>query len=451
MMRSSAGSDGLLNPSNRPSRDGVTTHRVRSRLLRSDRPNQPVQTQEPDYPRNLRRLTGPTSPASTSLRPTETTPTQTGQKADEHNMSQSRRFVTIPSLDGLRAISIGLVFAAHAGFDITPGGFGVTVFFVLSGFLITTLLRIEHDRSRTVSLADFYRRRAFRILPAFYAVLIVGALLTVAVRLGSGRVDRLPLMSQALHYFNYFAIFYHGPSEAMLGTGIYWSLAIEEHFYLVLPLLFLIMNRGRLHYHRQAAIMCGLAGAVLIWRCVLVYRFHVGQARTYYATDTRADSLLLGCALALYRNPVIDPVRESANRIRWAAIAGVGMIIASLSYRNFQFREGFRYTIQAAALVLIIRYVILAPRSTAGKALNARLIIWIGQLSYSFYLVHQIVIYEIQKHISGKVPVAAIALVISIAIAWALQQAVMVPATRIRQRLDRRRAERAVSVELSPG
>src|SRR4051812_14716418 len=167
-------------------------------------------------------------------------------------MTEGRRFVTIPSLDGLRAISIGLVFAAHAGFDITPGGFGVTVFFVLSGFLITTLLRIEHDRSSTVSLAAFYRRRAFRILPAFYAVLVVAALLTIVVGLGTGTLDRLPLMSQGLHYFNYFAIFYHGPQEAIHGTGIYWSLAIEEHFYLVLPLLFLILNRNRLPYPRQA-------------------------------------------------------------------------------------------------------------------------------------------------------------------------------------------------------
>ena len=364
-------------------------------------------------------------------------------------MTESRRFVTIPSLDGLRAISIGLVFAAHAGFDITPGGFGVTVFFVLSGFLITTLLRMEHDRSSTVSLAGFYRRRAFRILPAFYAVLIVAAVLTVVAGLGSGKLDRLPLLSQALHYFNYFTVFYHGPQEAINGTGIYWSLAIEEHFYLGLPLLFLVMNRRHLAYNRQAAIMCGLAGAVLVWRCILVYHFHVDQARTYYATDTRADSLLLGCALALYRNPVIDPVNESPGKVRWAAVGGVAMILASLSYRNFQFREGFRYTIQAAALVLIIRYVVLAPRSNVGRVLNSRLLIWIGQMSYAFYLVHQIVIFEIQKHVSGKVPVAALALVISFGIAWGLQRAVMSPAAGVRQRMDKRRAERRLSNELT--
>ncbi|MEO8695710.1 MAG: acyltransferase [Acidimicrobiales bacterium] len=357
-------------------------------------------------------------------------------------MSESRRFATIPSLDGLRAVSIGLVFAGHVGFELIPGGFGVTVFFVLSGYLITTLMRIEYDRAGAVSLSNFYRRRVFRIWPAFYAVLLVAAVLTLTVGLGGGSVDGLPLLGQVTHVFNYFAVFYHGTQEAMWGTGIYWSLAIEEHFYLMLPLLFVIMNHFGLPYRRQAMVLTALAAAVMAWRCVLVYGFHVSQARTYYSTDTRADSLLLGCALALYRNPVIDEVRESSRAIGGAAIAGVIAILVSLLYRDFEFREAFRYTIQAAALVLIIRYVILAPRSPAGRVLNARLVVWIGQLSYAFYLVHQIVVFEVLKHIDGKVPVAAVSLVASVAVAFALQHAIMNPATRLRQILDARRASR---------
>jgi len=357
-------------------------------------------------------------------------------------MSESRRFATIPSLDGLRAVSIALVFAGHVGFELIPGGFGVTVFFVLSGYLITTLMRIEHDRAGAVSLRNFYRRRIYRIWPAFYAVLLVAAVLTLAVGLGSGTVDGLPLLGQVTHVFNYFEVFYHGAQGAMWGTGIYWSLAIEEHFYLVLPLLFVVMNRLHLPYRRQAMLLCALAGIVMAWRCLLVYGFHVSQARTYYSTDTRADSLLLGCALALYRNPVIDEVRESSRAIGFAAIAGVMAILVSLLYRDFEFREGFRYTIQAAALVLIIRYVILAPRSPAGRVLNARLVVWLGQLSYAFYLVHQIVVFEVLKHVEGKVPVAMVSLVVSVAVAYALQHCVMNPATRLRQVLEARRAGR---------
>jgi peptidoglycan/LPS O-acetylase OafA/YrhL len=189
-------------------------------------------------------------------------------------------------------------------------------------------------------------------------------------------------------------------------------------------------------------VLCSLAAAVMVWRCVLVYGFHVSQERTYYSTDTRADALLLGCALALYRNPVIDPVRETAQAIRGAAILGVVAILASLSYRDFEFREGFRYTIQAAGLVLIMRYVILAPRSTVGRVLNARWIVWFGQLSFAFYLVHQIIIYEVEGHVDGEARIAAVSLVLSIAVAWILQLSVMNPATRLRQRLDARRTTR---------
>src|SRR5829696_650989 len=98
-----------------------------------------------------------------------------------------RRLVDIPSLDGLRAVSIAIVFVAHAGYEIVPGGLGVTIFFVISGFLITTLLRLEVESKDTVSLRDFYLRRVFRILPLFYGVLILG-LIGMQIGLGDGKV-----------------------------------------------------------------------------------------------------------------------------------------------------------------------------------------------------------------------------------------------------------------------
>jgi peptidoglycan/LPS O-acetylase OafA/YrhL len=111
-----------------------------------------------------------------------------------------------------------------------------------------------------------------------------------------------------------------------------------------------------------------------------------------------------------------------------------------LLYRDYQFREGFRYTIQAVGLVLIIRYVILAPASPAGRVLNARPVVWIGQLSYAFYLVHQILIYEVEKRLTGRLIVASVALVLSVGASWLLQRLVVNPASTIRKRLDARRA-----------
>jgi peptidoglycan/LPS O-acetylase OafA/YrhL len=355
-------------------------------------------------------------------------------------MVDARRALAIPSLDGLRAVSIGLVFAGHVGFDFTPGGFGVTVFFVLSGYLITTLLRLEQESKDRVSLKHFYLRRAFRIWPAFYAVLAITAILTLVVGLGTGHVDSLPLFAEGAHFWNYFSIFYTGPDQPMAGTGIFWSLAVEEHFYLMLPLLFVIMNRMRLTLRRQAIVLLGLVGVVVVWRCILVYAMHAPELRTYYATDTRADSLLLGCAMALFLNPVLDRVPETAKMLRNEAICGVLLIVASLSYRNFEFREGFRYTIQAFAVLLIMRYLIVLPRSPAGRVMNSRPVVWIGKLSYPFYLIHYIVVLELFKHMGllttkDRLAVAVVAAPLSLFLAWLLQRALMDPATRFRLRV----------------
>lgn len=193
-------------------------------------------------------------------------------------MADARRSLAIPSLDGVRAVSIAFVFLGHIGFEVVPGGFGVTVFFVLSGYLITTLLRLEIENANRVSLKHFYIRRMFRIWPAFYAVLAIAALLTFLVGLGTGKVDGLPLLAEGSHIWNYFTIFYTGPQQAMAGTGVFWSLAVEEHFYLVLPLLFIGLNRAGLTFKKQAYVLLGLVGVVVVWRCILVYGMHAGTA-----------------------------------------------------------------------------------------------------------------------------------------------------------------------------
>ena len=206
--------------------------------------------------------------------------------------AKPRRLVDIPSLDGLRAISIAIVFVAHAGYEIVPGGLGVSIFFVISGFLITTLLRLEYESTGGVSLKNFYLRRVFRILPIFYCVLILG-LIGMSIGLGDGHVDFAATASQFGHYFNFYAITHAGYS-IIPGTGIYWSLAIEEHFYLFFPVLILILCRFKLSPFRQGLILLAGCAIVLSWRTYLVYALNATQNRTYYGTDTRLDGLLSG-------------------------------------------------------------------------------------------------------------------------------------------------------------
>ncbi len=346
----------------------------------------------------------------------------------------ARRYVDIPSLDGLRAISIGIVFAAHIGLeDKIPGGFGVTVFFVLSGYLITTLLRIENDNNGRISLRRFYVRRVFRILPLFYAVLGF-AVFATWFGLGDGRQTVGALIAQALHAANYWAITHPGP-VFIAGTGVYWSLAIEEHFYVLFPLAFLVLSRWRLDYRKMAWVFAGVCAAVLAWRCVLVFGWHVSAERIYYGTDTRLDSLLIGCAAGLAANPVIDGAGQSPKALgRWAW-AAVGVIVVTLIMRGDVFRETLRYTLQSLAIVAVLRYVVSVPGSWVGRFLNWRPMVWLGQLSYPFYLVHFVVIAEVHKHTTSLPTVAVVSLTVAVPLAAGLRALVERPAQRMRDRV----------------
>src|SRR5256885_153939 len=165
----------------------------------------------------------------------------------------------IPSLDGLRAASVMLVFAAHSGLkDRVPGNFGVTVFFFLSGYLITTLLRVEHDRTGAISLRGFYLRRILRIFPPYYLVLAIATALMLTGALPGPRLQLDALAAQALYLTNYYIIGHGWWDGRAPGTWIFWSLSVEEHFYLVFPLLYLLLLRLLPSRSRQALVLAGL-------------------------------------------------------------------------------------------------------------------------------------------------------------------------------------------------
>jgi peptidoglycan/LPS O-acetylase OafA/YrhL len=228
---------------------------------------------------------------------------------------------TIPSMDGLRALSFFIVFVAHAGLgSYVPGGFGVTIFFFLSGFLITTLMRVEYERLQALNVRHFWVRRLLRIWPPFYLVLLTG--IAAALIFEPGSLSIGAVRAQLLHFANYCTV-WHGFNGEPDGTGVYWSLAVEEHFYLVFPWIYLAMQRAGMTQRNQALLLWGLCGAVLLWRIVLVAIYHAPSDRTYMATDTRIDSILFGCALAVWNNPVIDPaaVRDSTLKYRLLPLA----------------------------------------------------------------------------------------------------------------------------------
>lgn len=337
----------------------------------------------------------------------------------------------IPTLDGIRALAVLVVFSAHAGLPVVVNGStGVTVFFFLSGFLITTLLRIEHTKQGRVAILGFYIRRALRILPALYVAIGLGVL-AVSTGVVSGHVTAGGVASQILHFSNYWIVIFDrdGLSPTTLAL---WSVSVEEHFYLLFPVLFVVViGRSRAI---QAAVILSLCGAVLAWRFILYSRSHGDFDRIYLATDSRFDSILFGCALALAYNPHVDAVHGS--RWVWTRVVGPG---AAVAFWLLQRQDGkasltWSYSAQGICLALLFIVLIRFSDSLASKLLDSKWLVRIGVLSYSIYLLHQLCIELVARLELGVWPSAAMSLSVTMVFAYFMYRWVELPALKWRAR-----------------
>jgi peptidoglycan/LPS O-acetylase OafA/YrhL len=341
-------------------------------------------------------------------------------------------------------VSFLIVFLAHAGVSGVPGGFGVTVFFYLSGFLITTLMRVERENTGTVHLGLFYLRRALRILPPFYLILLFACALTLW-KLLPGQLEAPVVFAQALHFSNYWFIA-RGSDGAPVGTVPYWSLAVEEHFYLLFPLLYLGLSK-KLSRRGQAAAILAICLGVCLWRCILVGVFDVSDDRTYMASDTRFDSIFFGCALAIGLNPSLDPPVGSERLWKWLLLPGaLVLLLFTFVYRAEWFRETIRYTLQGIALTPIFISAIRFPQWLPFRFLNFKPVAFLGVLSYSLYLLHQIILFLFVYQFGAQHGLlrAFLAFLTSFSIAVAIYYAVEKPSARARKRLARRAAAAVV-------
>jgi peptidoglycan/LPS O-acetylase OafA/YrhL len=342
----------------------------------------------------------------------------------------------IPSLDGLRALSFGLVFVGHAGLEIVPAGLGVTLFFFLSGYLITTLLRLEWEHTATVAFGKFYLRRVLRILPPFYIVLTT-ALLLASFGVLEHRWSAGALWGQFGHYTNYFII-RNGYDGLIPGTAVYWSLAVEEHYYVAFPALFFLLRKLGCKAGTQAAVFASLCALILAWRCALVSGGAVSD-RTYLASDTRVDSIFFGAIMAVYRNPVLDAngIGRGKNWLRLGFPLGVAVLLGTLAFRNPTFRETIRYSIQGLALMPIFGAAIAHPNAWCFRLLSTKPLRFVGTLSYSLYLTHHLIIFGLAHHLGsiGAPLRALLAGALAFGFAWLLHVAVEKPCAKLRKRL----------------
>lgn len=321
----------------------------------------------------------------------------------------------IPSLDGLRAVSIMIVFFSHAGLSaLIPGGFGVTVFFFLSGFLITTLLCREFNRTNTVAFGAFYMRRLLRLGPPLLLTMALAILLGFA-GLAKADLSLSAIMAQVFFAYNYYQLL-PGSETSVDGLGILWSLAVEEHFYLIWPLLFLLLARQRI----GARFIVVLFFLILAWRAVRLLFLGHSEWAIYISTDTRFDSLLFGCLLAILMARDVAPDWLTKARIFYPVLAlSFLLLVISFLWRDPIFRSTVRYTIQGIALMPIFYYAVARSDHLLFRPLNWWVMRRIGLYSYTLYLIHFVllkVFWNLGYQESGLVAMAGAA---GVSLIWA--------------------------------
>jgi peptidoglycan/LPS O-acetylase OafA/YrhL len=323
--------------------------------------------------------------------------------------------------------------AFHLGLPVPEGGpVGVTLFFVLSGYLITRLLAGELDATGTVDLRRFATRRARRLLPALLVAVVVTSLLAVGAGHHSASRDGLVTLT-------YLANWARATGDGMGLWNHAWSLAIEEQFYLVWPVVFVIVA-VRLRVRPDATVMVLLAVAALsaVLRGALT---SAGlEARAYFGSDTRAEALLLGCALGL-----IVARRPWMTVPAWVGPLGLATVLflAVVPTRTLLW-PGALYSLTAIASCALLVGLERSRGRTLGLA--SRPLVWLGERSYSLYLWHVPVILLIGPMLpSGAIQPAVLAIV-AIGLAALSYAYVEAPVRRMTLRRPR-----AASDALAPG
>ncbi|GAB3929253.1 acyltransferase family protein [Larkinella terrae] len=318
-----------------------------------------------------------------------------------NNLSKTASSYLLP-LDGVRTVALLMVVASHFGLGhIIPGGVGLNSFFFISGFLITRLLIAEHNRTGTINLKNFYIRRFLRLYPALLFMLLVSVVFIWAI---GCTIHPQEILSSLFYYRNYFMI-YMRPIQNLdctLLLDIQWSLAIEEHFYIVFPLLFVLLFRFRTLF---LIVLTGGIVGILAWRLYLMMTYGPTELTIYtiyHLTETRADAIMYGCLVGLLvHGPAASTFIRKVNHPVSITIA-IALMIISLVYRDQAFRETFRYSFQGIGFSILIPVLLYNPHLDRLRQLSSTpWLLTVAQLSYSIYLFHWIGI-SIARYITGS-------------------------------------------------
>jgi peptidoglycan/LPS O-acetylase OafA/YrhL len=293
-------------------------------------------------------------------------------------------------LDGLRAVAVVAVAGNHFGFLNEGGAVGVDLFFVLSGFLITSLLLREHQKSGAVSLRRFWLRRGLRLVPALVCAvlfaLVVAQLATPAISHATWSGAPWVFL-----YVGNWVVAAGGQHSGALGLLEHtWSLAIEEQFYLVWPLVLSFWLGTRAEPRRAAKVMAALAVLAGVYN--LYAWAHWGKGVAYFRTDAHAMGLCAGCALALAVCGRPESVSLSARGRRFLQVAALGAfaLFGAICVSDALTPKAASLMLNAATLsaVALVACVVLVPESYGVRLLSRRGPSWLGARSYGIYLYH---------------------------------------------------------------
>ncbi len=346
----------------------------------------------------------------------------------------------IEGLDGLRLLAVGLVLLGHFGLPIVPAGLGVTIFFFISGFLITVLLSQEMRKNGSVGIRNFYIRRFLRLGPELLG-LIAGSTALGAI-IGTG--PKLIEIFAAIFYFtNYYIawLYSHVGADTVPYWTHLWSLSVEEHYYLTYPAIFgFVFSNTRHRIVFFASILLGC----LAWRSFLVamdtFPLTWTNPYTYMASEARMDSIAYGALFAF----IAQGKRRAGPVASGVCLTGgIALLALSLAVRNPAFRETLRYSIQGIGLFLVFAHLYLSQqRSPFMGLLDSKVSRVGGLLSYGAYLWHGEVLRVFEaiglgtrgQSLTAKLLFMPLGIALTFLLAWVSYRLLAIPALNLRKR-----------------